>query len=104
MQKYYVVPQMMGKSEHAGEAVVYFANEVDREFESLRIDRDLNALAAQQAGDDAIKRANERDVLRSTLEALAPDLKVMAILYQQQGNFERAQALMKIRESLGLEK
>lgn len=45
----------------------------------------------------------ERDALRNTLIALAPDLKVMAILYQQQGQSQRAQALMAIRESLGLE-
>lgn len=44
----------------------------------------------------------ERDALRNTLVALAPDLKVMAILYQQQGQSQRAQALMAIRESLGL--
>lgn len=51
----------------------------------------------------ACKDATERDALRNTLVALAPDLKVMAILYQQQGQSQRAQALMAIRESLGLE-
>lgn len=54
--------------------------------------------------DRAERVTKERDALRDTLVALAPDLKVMAILYQQQGQSQRAQALMAIRESLGLGK
>lgn len=43
----------------------------------------------------------ERDTLRDVLTLLAPDLKTMAILYQQQGDTARAQALMNICKSVG---
>lgn len=48
---------------------------------------------------DALK---ERDTLREVLSLLAPDLKTMAILYQQQGQTDRAQALNNICKSVGV--
>lgn len=44
----------------------------------------------------------ERDTLRDVLTLLAPDLKTMAILYQKQGDFTRAQALNNICKSVGV--
>lgn len=46
---------------------------------------------------------NERDTLKDVLTLLAPDLKVMAQLYTQNGQHERAQALAKIAKSVGVE-
>lgn len=90
---------------------VYIAEAVDEQLGPLRdeMQRLDNLLQVKTRKHGFEKREDkiagllaERDALRNTLVALAPDLKVMAILYQQQGQSQRAQALMAIRESLGL--
>lgn len=48
------------------------------------------------------KVSSEAITLRDVLTLLAPDLKTMAILYQQQGDHTRAQALMNICKSVGV--
>jgi len=45
---------------------------------------------------------HERDTLRDVLALLAPDLKAMAILYAQQGDHTRSQALANICKSVGV--
>ena len=44
----------------------------------------------------------ERDTLRDVLALLAPDLKAMAILYAQNGDHTRSQALANICKSVGV--
>lgn len=61
------------------------------------------ALESCRFYENAAERLNkERDTLRDVLTLLAPDLKTMAILYQQQGDHTRAQALNNICKSVGL--
>lgn len=49
-----------------------------------------------------IAMQKERDTLRDVLALLAPDLKAMAILYAQQGDHTRSQALANICKSVGV--
>ena len=75
---------------------VYLASDVDQELAQANLDWDI--LAA-----DARKLTHERDTLRDVLRLLAPDLKTMAILYAQQGDHQRSQALANICKSVGVE-
>lgn len=66
--------------------------------------REIEALNKTLAGvmQQRNEHLTERDTLRDVLTLLAPDLKTMAILYQQQGDHTRAQALMNICKSVGV--
>lgn len=69
--------------------------QVEAELRHVKEERD----SYQRVG---IEVQSQVDTLRDVLTLLAPDLKTMAILYQQQGGHARAQALMNICKSLGV--
>lgn len=74
--------------------------------DEMRIDLQANAnqhkISMDAACGEIALLTKERDTLKDILALLAPDLKVMAILYAQQGQNDRAQALADIAKSVGV--
>jgi hypothetical protein len=130
MQKYHV--EMMRKGEWQGDQAVYCDDEVDAEIQRLKgllnveygpmqppqppvmlpeppshetsyANNLTAALESCRFYENAAERlTKERDTLRDVLRLLAPDLKTMAILYAQQGDHQRSQALANICKSVGV--
>jgi phosphoketolase len=93
---------------YRAEDVAAHVDEMNAEIESLKAQllyaKEQSATRLGGLASCGIKREaaeKERDTLRDVLALLAPDLKAMAILYAQQGDHTRSQALANICKSVG---
>lgn len=88
--------------QHADVEAAYKSYSSKLVVDALNAERDSAMSAVHERHLQVLDITKERDTLRDVLTLLAPDLKTMAILYQQQGQHDRAQALMTICKSVGV--